>query len=289
MTEITLANRAAVALKSNDEELKTLAEQSKNIVELNNPDAYKECHAARMALRSTRTDIEKRGKVAREDAQAFSKAIIAEEKRLIGFIEPEEQRLKVLQDAWDEREEAEKQAKIKAEQDRINLINQKIESLQPNLKFGDSREQISQRIAQINEVVIDASFAEFEEKAQVIKEMSIQTLTNALSHAKQIEEQAAENARLRKMAEASEAEKAAKLAEVEAKIQQAEEAKTAIQEPLKPEPLTVKTSSPVAQQVRPSDIEMIEVLALHFRVHESKVVTWLLDMDLRTASEKLVA
>lgn len=38
---------------------------------------------------------------------------------------------------------------------------------------------------------------------------------------------------------------------------------------------------------RPTDAEIIEVLALHYRVHESKVVEWLLAMDLTTASAAL--
>lgn len=35
---------------------------------------------------------------------------------------------------------------------------------------------------------------------------------------------------------------------------------------------------------RPTDSEIIEVLSLHYRVHESKVVEWLLDMDIEAAS-----
>jgi predicted phage-related endonuclease len=40
---------------------------------------------------------------------------------------------------------------------------------------------------------------------------------------------------------------------------------------------------------RPGDDEIIEALSLHFRVHESKVIEWLTDMDLKRASEKLAA
>ncbi len=36
---------------------------------------------------------------------------------------------------------------------------------------------------------------------------------------------------------------------------------------------------------RPSDQQIIEVLAQHYRVHESKVIEWLIEMDLRTAGE----
>lgn len=40
---------------------------------------------------------------------------------------------------------------------------------------------------------------------------------------------------------------------------------------------------------RPSDSQIIEALALHFRVHESKVIGWLLDMDLDAESQKLAS
>ncbi len=37
---------------------------------------------------------------------------------------------------------------------------------------------------------------------------------------------------------------------------------------------------------RPGDDAIIEVLALHYRVHETKVIAWLLDMDLQAASDR---
>ena len=42
---------------------------------------------------------------------------------------------------------------------------------------------------------------------------------------------------------------------------------------------------PVTPASRPSDDEIIAALALHFRVHESKVIEWLLDFDLDGATE----
>jgi predicted phage-related endonuclease len=40
---------------------------------------------------------------------------------------------------------------------------------------------------------------------------------------------------------------------------------------------------------RPSDSMIIEVLALHYRVHESKIIEWLLEMDLEAESTKLAS
>lgn len=49
------------------------------------------------------------------------------------------------------------------------------------------------------------------------------------------------------------------------------------------------TRAPGPSAGRPSDEQIIEVLALHYRVHESKVIEWLLDMDLQAESEKLAS
>lgn len=54
--------------------------------------------------------------------------------------------------------------------------------------------------------------------------------------------------------------------------------------------LATSRSAPQAVKAeRPSDDEIIETLALKYRVHESKVITWLIDMDLDEASERMVA
>jgi len=56
--------------------------------------------------------------------------------------------------------------------------------------------------------------------------------------------------------------------------------------------LQTEHAAPVAEvrqirPTRPSDDQIIGVLALHFRVHESKVIEWLLDMDLNAAAERM--
>ncbi|MDP1931943.1 MAG: hypothetical protein Q8L60_10845 [Gammaproteobacteria bacterium] len=51
----------------------------------------------------------------------------------------------------------------------------------------------------------------------------------------------------------------------------------------------VASSGASAIPTRPTDDQIIEVLALHYRVHESKVIQWLCDMELETASERMAA
>lgn len=41
------------------------------------------------------------------------------------------------------------------------------------------------------------------------------------------------------------------------------------------------------KQERPTDDQIIDALSLHFRVHESKVIEWLMDMDLNAASDRM--
>lgn len=57
-----------------------------------------------------------------------------------------------------------------------------------------------------------------------------------------------------------------------------------VKEVFTPRPKTV-SKTPV--KTRPTDAEIIDVLVFHYRVHESKVIEWLLSMDLVAESEKL--
>ena len=54
-------------------------------------------------------------------------------------------------------------------------------------------------------------------------------------------------------------------------------------------PHTPPAPAPITAMTRPTDDQIIEVLALHFRVHESKVIEWLLDMDVPAASNRMAA
>ncbi|MGF6837004.1 putative phage-related endonuclease [Paraburkholderia youngii] len=51
---------------------------------------------------------------------------------------------------------------------------------------------------------------------------------------------------------------------------------------------TPRTTTP-ARMARPADAEIIEVLAQHYRVPETQVVTWLLDMNVEAAADRLAA
>jgi colicin import membrane protein len=54
-------------------------------------------------------------------------------------------------------------------------------------------------------------------------------------------------------------------------------------------PVVAAPAPAAPKERRPTDDQIIDVLALHYRVHESKVIEWLLDVDLTAASERLAA
>lgn len=99
-----------------------------------------------------------------------------------------------------------------------------------------------------------------------------------------------------RIAEQHKAEQARAEAEETARMERAAEAEVdGITEADQPAPAEARQQpgnapapiKPAVSAHKPSDDQIIEVLALHYRVHESKIVEWLLDMDLHQASDKL--
>lgn len=165
MNELTVVERAAVALQSNvaGKELAALVEQSKSIVTVTNKDGRTECHAAAMRATAARTGIEKAGKAARDDATKFSKAVIAEEARLIAIIEPEEKRLKGLRDEWDAARAAEKAEVERIERERIAAIVLRINEIKEAPAKGAMMltAELAGYIQTLEGLEIGADFAEF--------------------------------------------------------------------------------------------------------------------------------
>jgi hypothetical protein len=216
-TELTLPQRAAVALCSAEHEakLKELAAKNADIVEIKNGAGRDQCHAAMMVLANARVTITKSGKEAREDATKFSKAVIEEEKRLIAIIEPEEARLRGLRDDWDQAREREKEAKAAAERNRIAALQERIAEIRGAVAAASTcgPALVLGHIGDIERMVIDASFEEFQGQAQFAKDETLDKLRQI--HA-QAAEREAEAARL-----AAEREELARLRAEEAERQAA--------------------------------------------------------------------
>lgn len=210
---LTVPERAVAALGYNPEttkELTTLAKSSASITAITNKAGYDQCHAARMVLKTARLEITKRGKTAREDAQKFGKAVIAEENRLIALIEPEELRLQKLQDEHDAAIEAEELRKQQIEIERVNGIQARIERIRRmvDLPVNPVPQYVLDRILEAEAVEIDESFEEFEQAASDAKGAALNMLRQAHKDAEERvakEEQARkdreENERLRRQLE----------------------------------------------------------------------------------------
>lgn len=201
-TELTLPQRAAVALKSAEHELALieLAAKSADIKEILNADGRTQAHSAGMSLRNTRTTISATGKAARDDATKFSKAIIEEENRLIALIEPEEKRVLALRDAWDAKIEAEKQAKIEANRQRIAAINESIASVKvlPTVLAGATSQKISKAMSLLVDQTDFESFSEFESEYRLVRSGVLERLAKMETEARAAE---CEADRLRQEAE----------------------------------------------------------------------------------------
>jgi hypothetical protein len=173
--ELTVPERAVVALgytTETEKELATLASSTTHITAITNADGRQQAHTALMVLRNTRVEIQKRGKDARDDATKFSKAVIAEENRLIGIIETEENRLQALRDGWDKVIEDERQAKVRAELERQAGIQKRIQWMRdaiPHAVAATASEGLAKLMAAIDKVVIDDTFEEAKDTAADVK------------------------------------------------------------------------------------------------------------------------
>ena len=102
-------------------DLVNLAEKAKLITK---ESPLEEIHEVHATLRSTRTSITKTGKVMREDAIAFQKAVIAKEKELIALIEPEENRITAIEEEIEiAKEREERKALLPQRKARLEAID----------------------------------------------------------------------------------------------------------------------------------------------------------------------
>ncbi len=182
-TELTVIERAQRALKpaASEQQLAELAATSKSITAITNADGLAQVHRARMTLKNTRIEIGKIGKGARDDATQFSKAVIAEEKRLIAIIEPEEQRLEGLQNEWESARAAEKKAREDAERARVQTIQAKLAKLQSLPETYTSvlaPERIAEIIVQL-EGGLTFDYQEFADEAEARRQTALVALRQA--------------------------------------------------------------------------------------------------------------
>jgi hypothetical protein len=198
--ELTVIERAALALGADEGEkqLIALAQKYTDITDIKNAAGRQQCHAAAMELSNARINVDKTGKAAREDANAFQKAVIAEAARRIAIVKPEEDRLLAIRDTWDAEREREKEAKAAAEKARVDLIRKMIDEIKavPAESVGRSSADLTATIElmEMHEITL-AEFAEFSGEAELAKIATLQKLGEMLTAQVAVEQAAAEAAR----------------------------------------------------------------------------------------------
>jgi hypothetical protein len=182
---LTVVERAAMALRTitTDEKLRELVKGSADIKEITNADGYKQCHAARMTYKRMRIEIEKTGKEARDEAISFGKAVIAEEKRLVGIISVEEERLDAIQTAYDDRKEEERKAKVEAERQRVAELQRRIAGFAaiPARFVGRPAEEIRVALQELQATEVDETFADLRPIAVETHRVAVQQLQGLLT------------------------------------------------------------------------------------------------------------
>lgn len=195
--------RMAVGYDAALAELQALATRSQGITEITNKAGRQQCHAAMMALKNRRIDIDKAGKEARADARAYADAVIAVADELIGVIEPEEKRLAALRDAFDEAEERarrEREEKARAavqhQQDAIRNITGALGKL-----FGASVPALTAALAELAAIDLD----DFDDTYRPLAEMALadarKAIEAAIAKRRELDRQAAELAERQRQAD----------------------------------------------------------------------------------------
>ena len=205
---------AALGFDTVKAEVEKLATQYADITAISNKAGRDQAHSAAMALKSKRVEIQKRAKEVREDAVAFQKAVIAKGDELAAIIEPEEQRLIGLRDAWDEEQARIKREAAEAEQRRKAWHESQVASIRGVVlnAAGAAPEKLRGLIAELE--LIEPSADLHAEYAPVVARAKAETLSKLLEMLAEAEDREAEQARIKAAQEAEAARIAAEREEL---------------------------------------------------------------------------
>lgn len=208
--------RAIVALsfETVKAEVSKLATQYADITAISNKAGRDQAHAAAMTLKNRRVEIQRRAKEVREDAVAFQKAVIAKGDELAALIEPEEQRLLALRDAWDAEQERIKREAAEAEQRRKAWHESQVAGIRGVVlsAAGVSPEKLRELIAELD--LIEPSEKLHAEYAPAVARAKAETLIRLLEMLTEAEAREAEQARIKAEQEAEAARLAAEREEL---------------------------------------------------------------------------
>lgn len=207
--------RAAIALSAGQTEtnLRAMAVASAKITDIKDAAGREEAHRTGMTLKNARITIEKTGKAAREDATAFSSAVITEERRLNSIISAEETRVFALRDAYDAKIKADKEAKERAAEIERQRIDNEIGEIRFTVVYasGKTAVEVQTLIDQLDDrVIAEATFGERLPEAVLAKNTAMSRLREMLAaaieretEAIRLQAQLEENERVRQEQEAA--------------------------------------------------------------------------------------
>lgn len=200
-SELTIVERAqqALSVEHTEADLKKMAAKYADVTEIKDDTDYELVKSGGIALGKVRVAIEKAGKAARDDANAFAKAVIVEQRRLTDIITPEEERLKALRKDKDNEAIRAAAEKLRIEEERKAAISAKIDGIHALTTglLGASSEVLRERLEAAQAVdVTDTEYQEFFESAQEAKQTTIQLLEPALKDRLDFEQQKAEADRI---------------------------------------------------------------------------------------------
>lgn len=265
-TEIAMlppAERALVVLKSTETEkqLRELVARTSPISAPVDAAGREEVHRAAMDHKNARVAIEKTGKAAREDATAYSKAVIKEEQRLVAIIAEEETRLFDLRDTYDAKVRQEKEEAERKERERVAAIREKIEQIAAlHLQSGDdSAAELAATIADLQafEVTFE-DFAEFQDEAKAVVSTALAALMGLHARAEAREAAAAAQREAEAKLAAERAEFERQKAELQRQLDELAAAKAAaapavVAGPNEPAPEVVGTVKPAYDPLDPGN------------------------------------
>jgi len=164
---------AEINLDINSVKIAELAVRSSNVPEdLTDQDNYRMAQDIINEARTMRGQIKTKGNGLKEDARAWQKRVVAEEKRLDGeivkFLDPLAARKKV----FDDQVAAEKERKRIAEQVRKDAHLANINSIRILISKAQnqSSEVIEQVIAELETMIIDEDYEEFQKDAEDVRD-----------------------------------------------------------------------------------------------------------------------
>ena len=210
-TDIELVSQALAEFSAVDAGLQALRERYTGIVyAVATAEGLAEAKAARLALRAPRYEVERIRKSAKAPLLALGKKLDADAARItaeIGKLEgPIDQQIKVEE----ARKEAERQAKIAAEEKRVRDIQERIAELLgcQTLTPASGSTLIAEHIADLEGLPVDETFEEFRPQAADAKTAGLARLstlhTAALAHEAEQARIKAERAELERLRAAQE-------------------------------------------------------------------------------------